>query len=89
MTSSQVPERLPVGSFTVTEANTDYYSLYAPGMGAGGFRVSSRVMRLLPYFDGRPTSETISHVVEKEGVRFTDELLLRLVDFKILVSTEA
>ena len=87
MTSSQVPERLRIGGFTVTEANNEYYSLYSPGMGAGGFRVSSRVMRLLPYFDGRPTSETVSNVVEKEGLRFTDELLMRLVDFKILVST--
>ena len=89
MTSTQVPERLRIGSFTVTEANTDYYSLYAPGIGLGGFRVSSRVMRLLPYFDGRRTSETVSRVMEKEGLRFTDELLMRLVDFRILVSAEA
>jgi hypothetical protein len=46
-------------------------------------------MRLLPYFDGRRTSETVSEVMKQEGLRFTDELLMRLVDFKILVSTEA
>ena len=42
-------------------------------------------MRLLPYFDGRPIADIVNQIVEKEGLRFTDELLRRLVDFNILV----
>ena len=34
-------------------------------------------------------SKNVSHAVEKEGLRSTDEPLMRLVDFKILVSAEA
>ena len=45
-------------------------------------------MRLLPYFDGRPTAESVAQIVAKEGLRFTDELLRRLVDFRILVAAE-
>jgi hypothetical protein len=45
-------------------------------------------MRLIPYFDGRPTNEIVSQIAEKEGLRFTPELLRRLVDFKILAPAE-
>jgi len=57
-------------------------------MGIDVFSLSSRVMRLLPYFDGRPTTEIVAQIVEKEGLRFTDDLLRRLVDFKILTPVE-
>jgi hypothetical protein len=45
-------------------------------------------MRLIPYFDGRPTTEIVNQIAEKEGLRFTSELLRRLVDFKILTPAE-
>jgi hypothetical protein len=84
MTDGEIPERLRMGAFTVTEANADFYRLYHPDIGMDVFSLSARVMRLLPYFDGRPTAEIVAQIVEKEGLRFTDELLRRLVDFKIL-----
>jgi hypothetical protein len=47
-----------------------------------------RVMKLFPCLDGRATTEIVNQIVEREGLRFTGELLRRLVDFKILVSVE-
>ena len=81
-----IPERLKVGAFTVMQAGRDFYKLHRPGIGLDVFPLSARVTRLLPYFDGRPTTEVVSEIVDKEGLRFTDDLLRRLVDFKILES---
>lgn len=84
--SDGVPARLKIGSFTILEANADFYCLHHSGMGLDTFSLSAKVMRLLPYFDGRPTAETVNRIAEKEGLRFTTELLQRLVDFNILVA---
>jgi len=88
LTSSEIPARLRMGTFTVVEATPEFSRLYNPGIGMDVFRISSRVLHLLPYFNGRPVSESVRQVIDKEGLRFTDELLRRLVDFKILVAAE-
>jgi hypothetical protein len=89
LTSSEIPARLRMGNFTIVEATPEFSRLYHPGIGMDVFQISSRVMQLLPYFDGRPVSESVQEVIDKERLRFTDELLRRLVDFKILVAVEA
>lgn len=89
MTATEIPARLRMGAFTIIEAQPDFYRLYHPDMGTDAFKLSAKVLRLLPYFDGRPTAESVSLIVEKEGLRFTDELLRKLVDFRILVAVEA
>jgi hypothetical protein len=86
--SNEIPTRLRVGPFTVIDVDRGSYSLHNPGIGLDSLQVSERVMRLIPYFDGRPTTEIVSQLVEKEGLRFTPELLRRLVDFKILAPEE-
>lgn len=88
MSSDEIPERLRMGAFTIMEANSDFYRLYHSDIGMDAFSLSAKVMRLLPYFDGRPTAEIVAQIVEREGLRFTDELLRRLVDFKILTPVE-
>ena len=88
MIADDIPERLSMGGFAIMGAGPDSYSLYHPSIGMDTFKLSARVMRLLPLFDGRPTADVVSQIVEKEGLRFTDELLRRLVDFKILVDAE-
>jgi hypothetical protein len=87
--SDEVPQRLRLGNFTIMEAQPDFYRLYQSDNGMDVFKLSARVMRLLPYFDGRPTAESVSLILEKEGLRFTDELLRKLVDFRILVAVDA
>lgn len=86
--SNEIPTRLRSGPFTVIAVDRGTYSLHNPGIGLDSLQVSERVMRLIPYFDGRPTTEIVSQIVEKEGLRFTPELLRRLVDFKILAPAD-
>jgi len=86
--SQDVPARLQLGAFTVIEAGADFFRVYRPDMGLDTFTLSAKIMRLLPFFDGRPTAEVVAQISEKERLRFTDELLRRLVDFRILVAVE-
>lgn len=88
LVADEIPERLRVGSFKVMDVSRGFYSLHDPAIGVDRFQLSERVMGLLPYFDGRPTSEIVSQIIEKERLRFTPELLRRLVDFKILTAAE-
>ena len=84
MISAEIPTRLRMGGFKIIDANPEVYRLHHANMGMDLLKLSARTMRLLPYFDGRPTADIVNQIVEKEGLRFTDELLRRLVDFKIL-----
>lgn len=86
--SRDVPARLQLGAFSVIEASADFFRVYRPDMGLDTFTLSAKIMRLLPFFDGRPTAEVVAQISEKERLRFTDELLRRLVDFRILVAVE-
>ena len=86
--AEKIPERLKMGSFTVVKADKEFYSVYSSAMGFDSFQLSQRVMRLLPYFDSRPTNEIVGEIVEKERMRFTPALLRRLVDFSILIPVE-
>ncbi len=86
--TDEIPARLRLGSFTVMEAGADFYRLYHPEIGIDTLTLSARVMRLLPYFDGRPRAEIVAQIETQEHLRFTDDLLRRLVDFKILTPVE-
>ena len=87
--SDDIPARLRLGSFTVMEAGADFYRLSHPNIGMDVFTLSAKVMRLLPYFDGRPTADIVAQITAQERLRFTDDLLRQLVDFKILTPVEA
>ena len=82
--ADEIPPRLRINAFTVVGVNGGTYSLHHPGIGLDTLPLSDRVVRLLPYFDGRPTTEIVDQILEKEHLRFSPELLRRLVDFKIL-----
>jgi hypothetical protein len=89
LVADEIPERLQMGTFTVMEASDGFYNLHHPANGLDPFQLSARIMRLLPHFDGRPTTEIVKQIIDTEGLRFTPELLRRLVDFKILRAVEA
>jgi hypothetical protein len=86
--ASDIPTRLRIGRFAVLAIDRGFYSLSTAGIGFDTLQLSERVMRLLPYFDGRPTQEIVNEIVEKESLRFTPGLLRRLVDFKVLSAVE-
>ena len=86
--SEEIPKRLRTGSFAVTGVSAGFYDVYHPEIGLDRFQMSERVMRLLPYFDGRATNEIVDQIISRENLRFTPELIRRLLDFKILAGVE-
>jgi hypothetical protein len=56
------------------------YSNYDP------MTLSQRLLRVLGYFDGRPTAVVRQAILEQEQLRLSDALLHRLVDYGVLVS---
>jgi hypothetical protein len=88
LVDNEIPTRLRLGSFTVMEVGIDFFRLHHPGVGMDSLTLSAKVMRLLPYFDGRPRTEILAQIEAQEHLRFTDDLLRRLLDFKILLSAE-
>jgi hypothetical protein len=51
--------------------------------------VPLNLMTTLPYFDGRPTLESLAAIEEKEGLKLSHKLVRKLADFEILVSGES
>lgn len=88
LVTDEIPVRLRLGSFTIMEAGADFYRLYNPEIGMDALTLSARVMHLLPYFDGRSRAEIVAQIETREHLRFTDDLLRRLIDFKILTPVE-
>lgn len=86
--TDEIPARLRLGSFTIMDAGADFYRLYHPEIGMDVLTLSVKVMRLLPHFDGRLRTEVVAQIEAQEHLRFTDDLLRRLVDFKVLTPVE-
>jgi len=40
---------------------------------------------VLPYFDGRPTAETLRRIRAERGINVQPDLVRRLVDFRVLI----
>ena len=49
----------------------------------------SELMDVLGYFDGRPTEEALAAIEKAEGLTIEKDLLRQLVDFQVLVATNA
>jgi Fe-S-cluster containining protein len=87
LVSDELPERLRVGKFQLggMEQSAFAVSTYS---GYDTMRLSQSVIRVLPYFDGRPVTEVLDEIVEKENLRVSPDLLRKLVDFGMLVAAE-
>ena len=85
--STDVPERLKAGPFRILNSGggkrtVETYSGFNP------LRMPEALFRVLPYFDGRPTEETLEEIRAKEKLRLQPALVRRLADFGILEVTE-
>lgn len=85
--SDEMPERLKVGAFQVVGMDQDScsintYSKYDP------LNVPKRLMDVLSYFDGRPTSEAMNAIVEAESLMLDATLVRKLADFGVLVPVQ-
>jgi hypothetical protein len=87
LVSDELPQRLKVGSFQLggMEQNAFAVSGYS---GFDTLRLSKPIISILQYFDGRPVTEVLDEIVEKEKLRVSPELIKKLVVFEMLVATE-
>ncbi|MBM3811099.1 MAG: hypothetical protein FJW20_05635 [Acidimicrobiia bacterium] len=78
-----VPQRLQAGPFRILASSrgkrtVETYSGFNP------IKMPEALFRALPYFDGRPTAESIAEIRTKEKLRLQPALVRRLADFGIL-----
>ena len=77
-----------MGNFTVAEPGPDFYRVHHATLDVESFTLSTQLMGLLWYFDGRPTAEVVEGIIKERKLRITPALLRPLVDFKILTPCE-
>jgi hypothetical protein len=88
LTSEDIPARLKVGAVNVMRMDRKSCQVWAHN-GADPLELSRALMDLLPYFDGRPTTEALQAIEAAEGARIDPALVRRLVDFGILIPHES
>ena len=85
--SEQIPDRLKVATYEVVWMNEDSYcispyNIYDP------LNLPKELMNALGYFDGRPTSEALLAITEREGLTLDQSLVRKLTDFGVLVAVQ-
>jgi hypothetical protein len=82
--SREIPSRLRSGDFHIRHSTPQTtlvvsYNVYDP------LGLPSSLIEALPYFDGRPISEALRAIAREKRLRLDKDLLMKLVDFSILV----
>ncbi len=85
--SNEIPNRLKVGSFKTIRTGHEFYSISTYNDN-DPIDLPASLMAMLPYFDGRPTVEALQVIAAKENMILHQDLIRRLVDFKVLISVE-
>jgi hypothetical protein len=85
--SEAIPERLRLTRFSLASTGgggytVTTYSDFDP------VRMSEALVRVLQYFDGRPTEEALEAIRKEQRIRVDLSLVRRLVDFGILKASE-
>ena len=79
--------RLKAGSFQLVRIGHDTSRLFTYS-GYDPLVIPNPVLNVLHYFDGRPTSEVVAEITEKEGIRLEPDLVRKLADFQVLLPCE-
>jgi hypothetical protein len=79
-----LPVRLAVGAFQTIAVGRERvrvmtYNPYDP------LELPRLLVDVLPYFDGRPTAETLRRIRAERGINVQPDLVRRLVDFRVLI----
>lgn len=80
----RIPDRLGVGSHQVVGLGLDA-SLVVTHSVHDPYQLSAIVQSVLPFFDGRSTSEALAAMVEDRGVQLGPDALRELIDARLLV----
>ncbi len=84
LTSDELPARLKVGAFQVVRMDQDSRRVVSYS-GMDPLDLPKVLVDVLPYFDGRPTTQAIADVSTAEGVNLDPALVRKLTDFEVLV----
>ncbi len=87
LVSQELPERFQPGSFQLVQighetTRVSSYSQLDP------LDIPNPVLKVLHYFDGRPTREALQAIAATESIRLEENLVRKLVDFGILKPAE-
>jgi hypothetical protein len=82
--SRKLPARLRLGALDLHRA-TPESALVVSYNGHDPLRLPGRLMEALPYFDGRTVRDALRAIEREKELRLDPELVLRLVDFSVLV----
>jgi hypothetical protein len=82
--SRNIPPRLRVGEFQIHPVS-EKTTLVVSYNGYDPLCLQGSLMEALPYFDGRPVADALRAIESEKHLRLDRELLLKLVDFSILV----
>jgi hypothetical protein len=85
--SEQLPAALKVGPFNILRLGADAATVNSYN-GYDPVELPTKLLAVLPYFDGRPLAQTLASIAAEKGVKLDRELVRRLVDFKILVPSD-
>jgi hypothetical protein len=85
--SDELPSALTVGSLQLVQLRRDMtrvntYSNFDP------LDIPNRVIELLHFFDGRPTTEAIAAIAAETGIVLDQSLVRKMADFSVLVPSE-
>ena len=82
--SREVPARVRTGDFHV-HLCTPQSALVVSYNGYDPLCLPCSLLEVLPYFDGRPVGEVLRKIAREKKLRLDRDLILKLVDFSILV----
>jgi hypothetical protein len=88
LTSKEIPPRLKVGVFTLTQIGNGKTRITTLNE-TDPIDVSNIVMELLQYFDGRPTEEVLDAIAREKELTLDRSLVRKMVDFGVLVPSDS
>ncbi len=87
MSSEKPPERLQAGAFHIVASGVEGVRVVGYS-GSDPLDLDPAVLEILPYFDGRPTSQALAAIEKDLHVRVEEDLVRRLADFEILKASK-
>lgn len=82
--SNEIPARLKVGPYKVIHVDKNICRINPYGFEY--IELQQSLVNVLHYFDGRSTHEALGAIAAEGGVQLGEEVIRRLVDFKVLVA---
>ncbi len=86
LSSNELPERLKMGTIRLVAMAGDHTRI-ATYSDNDPLDVPTQLLPLLERFDGRRTRDVIADVAKRDGVELDEDLVQKLVDFEVLVSS--